>query len=244
MGKVRKLLLAICLIVFLVSAGMLIKYFWTGHMVQKDFEELEKEYTLAELYDKNKDTFGKIKIEDTKLSYPVMYTPDDPEHYLRKNFEGEHSEAGTPFLDGHTDVDNSLNWIIYGHHMKDGTMFKTLVNYDKDGYYEKHPTITLETLKYGKQTYKIFAFGKTTADAEDFNVYHYINITDRSEYNTYVKGLKALSQYDTGITPQYGDRIITLSTCSYHTGDDGGRYVVAAVLVDGDSTDSSGDSNE
>lgn len=233
MGKVRKILFVICLIVFLVSAFMLAKYFYTGHVVQKEFKQLEEEYSLEELYAENSDTFGWVKIADTKLSYPVMFTPvaeNDPEFYLRKNFQKEYSAAGTPFLDGYTDLENSSNWTIYGHHMKDGTMFRTLLDYDEEGFYELHPVIELDTVNYGKHRYQIFAFGKTDALAEGFNVYNYTNITDEYAFNEYVNGLKNMCSYDTGVTPQYGQKIITLSTCSYHSEE--GRYVVAAVEID------------
>ena len=155
-------------------------------LAQKEFKQLEEEYSLEELYAENSDTFGWVKIEDTKLSYPVMFTPvdsNDPEFYLRKNFQKEYSAAGTPFLDGYTDLENSLNWTIYGHHMKDGTMFRTLLDYDDEGFYEQHPVIELDTVDYGKHRYQIFAFGKTDALAEGFNVYNYINVTDEYTYN-------------------------------------------------------------
>lgn len=230
MGKIRKILFVICLIVFLVSGGILAKYFYDGHKVQQAFNKLEEEYSLSELSAQNSDTFGWVKIDDTKLSYPVMFTPEDPEFYLRRNFQKEHSMAGTPFIDGYTDIEESMNWIVYGHHMKDGTMFRTLLDYDDEGFYEQHPVITLDTVKYGKHKYQVFAFGKTDALKEGFNVYDYTNVKNEYDYNNYVKGLKEMSKFDTGITPKYGQKIITLSTCSYHS--DEGRYVVAAVEIE------------
>ena len=227
---IRRILLVICIITFLISGGMLAKYFYVNHQSEKKFEKLNIEFSIEDLYKQNKDTYGWIYVKDTNINYPVMYTPKDPEHYLRKDFEKKYSINGTPFIDGHTDLENSSNMIIYGHHIKSGAMFQNLVKFDKEGYYKKHDDITLQTVKHGTKKYKVFAFGKTSATAKDFNVYNYVNIKDKYKFNEYVRGLKAMSEYDTGITPTYGDKIITLSTCNYHT--DNGRYVVAAVEVD------------
>lgn len=227
---IRKILLVICIVTFLVSGGMLAKYFYVNHQAEKQFETLKVDFSIKDLYKQNKDTYGWIYVKDTNINYPVMYTPDDPEHYLRKDFNEDYSVNGTPFIDGHTDLKKSSNMIIYGHHIKSGAMFQNLVKFDKEGYYKKHGDITLETVKYGTKKYKVFAFGKTSATAKGFNVYDYVNVTTESQFNQYIKGLKSISEYDTGITPTYGDKIITLSTCNYHT--DNGRYVVAAVEVD------------
>lgn len=84
-----------------------------------------------------------------------MYTPDDPEHYLRRDFDGNDSICGVPFLDGACSVDCG-NYIIYGNHMKDGTMFGSLLSYAKKDYWESHPTIQLSTSQ-GQSTYTILA---------------------------------------------------------------------------------------
>lgn len=227
---IRKIVLVICIIVFLVSGGMLAKYFYDGYVVQKEFKALKTDYSLEDLQKQNSDIFGWLYVKDTKINYPVMFTPESPEYYLRRNFKKEHSMAGTPFVDGYTDMENSYNMIVYGHHMKDGTMFNNLLNYDEEDYYKEHQTVELETLSYGNHKYKVFAFGKTDATQEGFNVYDYVNIKTKSQYNSYVQGLKTMTPYDTGITPEFGQKIITLSTCSYHS--DEGRYVVAAVEID------------
>ena len=127
---IRKIILVICIAVFLVSGFKIAKYYYDGHVVQKDFKKLEEEYNLKQLKEKNGDTFAWLKVLDTKISYPVMFTPKSPEYYLRRNFEKKHSMAGTPFLDGHTNLKKSKHMIFYGHHMKDGTMFNNLLNYE------------------------------------------------------------------------------------------------------------------
>ena len=81
----------------------------------------------APLFARNPDLFGWIKIEGTKLNYPVMYTPDDPEYYLRRAFDGSRSMSGVPFLDGRC-FEGCGNYLIYGHHMKNGTMFTPITS--------------------------------------------------------------------------------------------------------------------
>ena len=184
------------------------------------------EYTA--LHDKNPDFWGWIKIEGTQLSYPVMYTPDDSEHYLRRDFDGNYSSRGVPFLDGACS-DDCGNYIIYGHHMKDGTMFGSLLSYAKEDYWEAHPTIQLNTSE-GQSTYTILAaFYAKVHNQEDsgvFRYYQYTDLTDPELFSEYVKQVKTASLYDTGIDVQSGDQLLTLSTCSYHTKN--GRFVVVA----------------
>lgn len=180
------------------------------------------------LAEKNPDFWGWIKIEGTQLSYPVMYTPDDPEHYLRRDFDGNYSTHGVPFLDGAC-LDDCGNYIIYGHHMKDGTMFGTLISYAKKDYWEAHPIIQLNTSE-GQSTYTILAafYAKVynKDDSAVFRYYQYADLTDPDLFNEYVEQIKLASLYDTDVDTQPGDQLLTLSTCSYHTED--GRFVVVA----------------
>ena len=123
--------------------------------------------------------------------------------------------------------------IFYGHHMKDGTMFNNLLNYDDPEYAKAHDTIEVDYVNGGKKSYRVFAYGKTDALKKGFNVYDYVNIQNKGDFNAYIKGVKSMTKKDTGITPKWGDNIITLSTCSYHSEE--GRYVVVAVEIKDDS---------
>ena len=97
----------------------------TNEPAEKETEpEILTQY--ASMYEQNPDLFGWVCIEDTVLDYPVMHTPDDPEKYLRLSFEGETSTAGTPFMDAKCGIDSD-NYIIYGHNMKNGTMFREIL---------------------------------------------------------------------------------------------------------------------
>lgn len=83
---------------------------------------------LAPLFEKNSECIGWIYIEGTNVNYPVMHTPDNPQKYLRKNFDGEYSQSGVPFLDARCSADGGTT-IIYGHNMKNGTQFFDLKKY-------------------------------------------------------------------------------------------------------------------
>lgn len=180
------------------------------------------------LYAENPDLFGWVQIPDTELSYPVMYTPDDPEYYLRRAFDGSASVSGVPFLDGDCPEDGG-NYLIYGHHMSGGTMFALLPSYAKEDFYEEHPVIRFDTL-FERGEYEVMAafYSKAygTDEQDVFRYYQYTDLRSPERFQEYVAQVKAVALYDTGVTAEYGDRLLTLSTCSYHT--DNGRFVVVA----------------
>lgn len=99
---------------------------------------------LTPIMEQNSECIGWICIEGTAVDYPVMYTPNDPQKYLRRNFYGEYSVSGIPFLDYRCSID-STNLIIYGHNMKNGTMFSDLKKYLDSTFRAEHSTIELET---------------------------------------------------------------------------------------------------
>ena len=187
----------------------------------------------ASLFESNSDLFGWIEIEGTKLNYPVMYTPDDPEHYLRRAFDGSRSMSGVPFLDGRC-FEGCGNYLIYGHHMKNGTMFASITSYAKEAFWQEHPVIRFDTL-YETGTYEIVAaFYAKVYSADDVDVFRYYVYTDLSDpevFAEYAEQIKGAALYDTGIEVAYGDQLLTLSTCEYHTAN--GRFVVVAKKADG-----------
>lgn len=107
-------------------------------------EKAEVLRDLSELFTQNGDCIGWLCIPDTAIGYPVMHTPENPQKYLRRSFYGEYSQSGVPFLDGRCSLD-STNLIIYGHNMKNGTMFSDLGKYLDNTFPEKHSTIELQT---------------------------------------------------------------------------------------------------
>ena len=184
---------------------------------------------LAEFYEKNPDICGWIRIENTELDYPLMYTPEDPEKYLRMDFNENYSVGGLPFLDSDCSLDpESGNLIIYGHNMRDGSQFRSIMMYKDRSYWEEHPTIILSTL-YEEREYEVLAafYDRVYYRYEDcFKFYQFIDAEDENAFNEAIAYYKEHSEYETGVTAEYGDRLITLVTCSYHH--EYGRFVVVA----------------
>lgn len=182
----------------------------------------------AEIQLQNPDFYGWIKIDGTHVNYPVMHTPNDPEYYLRRDFNGDYSIPGTIFMDGRNSK-NDDNLIIYGHYMENGTMFGDILNYADEAYFKEHPVIHFDDI-YHENEYEIMAvfFDYVhEVDDTDFKYYNFINAYDESEFDYVIDTLHEKSLYDTNVDAEYGDQLITLSTCSYHVDD--GRFVVVAV---------------
>lgn len=215
-----------------------------------DEEDEEQTYTLLssaeELLEINDEVVGWISIDDTEVDYPLMQHLDDTEgdeYYLYKNIYEEDSKSGSIFLDyrcsfdcvgedGTLEIENSDNLIIYGHNMRDLSMFGSLKNYVNDeDYYEEHPIITLNS-NYGTYQYKIFAY--FIADAEDttdtrFEYWNGINFEDEDEFYDYVNEVKRRTIRITNVDVEYGDSLLTLSTCN--SAFDSARLVIVARLV-------------
>lgn len=186
------------------------------------------------LYDKNRDIAGWLTIDDTTIDYPVMYTPGDNEYYLHLDFNKNWSDPGTPFIDENCRPfdDRTTNVLIYGHNMKSGIMFRELLQYEDENYCKSHKIIKFDTI-YETGRYEVVgAFRAQIYSAEDTEHYHYyefFNASDKEEFDEYIDFVKQNTSYDTGITPEYGDELITLSTCASHVED--GRFVVVARKI-------------
>lgn len=121
------------------------------------------ERNIQALIAENADCIGWLSIDGTNISYPVMHTPSDPQKYLRRNFYGKYSQSGVPFLDGRCDLQSS-NLIIYGHNMKNGTMFSDLKKFLNTDFLNAHRTVKFETAD-GVKTFTVTEVLKTnTAD--------------------------------------------------------------------------------
>ena len=187
------------------------------------------------LYQANNDIIGWIKINGTKVDYPVMQTQDDPEYYIRRGFDKESTSSGTPFMDAASDIFiPTSNFMIYGHNMKNGTMFHDILKYESKDFYKEHKKIKFDTIyKGGQGTYEVIAAGYTQIypkDSDKFKYYQYAGITTESEFNEFIRGVRSLTPYKMDGTAEYGDQLITLSTCAYHV--DEGRFFVVAKRVD------------
>ena len=182
------------------------------------------------LYQQNSDAVGWIKIEGTKLNEAVFQTPNDPNFYLYADINKQKSDHGSIYAWGTADVNKpSDNITLFGHNMKDGSMFAYLGNYYEKSAWENNPLIFFDTLTES-HVYKIFAVFKTSGtDNVGFAYHQMADAKDEAEFNQFVATCKELAFYDTGITPVYGDKLLCLSTCEYTI--DNGRFVVAAVRI-------------
>ena len=247
--KVLYLLMILSAVVFVVSSIMLLVGITKAQKEQAVFDEMiqdvkkleqnentiDSNQLIAQHYSKlklqNNDFAGWIKIEGTQLDYPVMHTPTNAEYYLRRSFDKSYSISGTPFMDANCSFDSNAV-MIYGHYMKNGTMFATLHNYKDKAFFDEHSTILLDTITE-RRTYKIvsafYTEVKAVDDNESFKYYKYIGDLSVEDFEYYIKNVKDCSLYDTGVNIENDDKLLTLSTCSYHH--EYGRFVVVAKLV-------------
>lgn len=231
--KILPFITLLLVLVMLVSGAMIAKEWLERRRDIKGFEKLEEiiisetqdneavENTeqsevsqkrsmrnLEPLFEANGDCMGWIYISDTSVNYPVMYTPQEPQKYLRKNFDGEYSASGVPFLDGNSTPDCD-NLIIYGHNMKNGTMFSDITQYRNKEFFEKHSYIEFETAD-GLKTYRVFA---VVCLKKTDKWYRNSLFENEKQYQNAIAEIKGRSLYDAGVTPQYGEQLLTLSTC-------------------------------
>lgn len=180
------------------------------------------------ILERNSDLVGWLKIPGTRIDYPVLQTPDSPNFYLTRDFYKKDSRHGAIYVCEYADVNApSDNVTIYGHKMKDGSMFSDLFEYMDKDFYLEHSQITFDTLTE-RHTYQIVAAFLTTAAKGGFGYHRYVD-GDAALFDEYIAKCKELSLYDTGVTAQYGDKLITLSTC--YLGIDDGRFVVVAKRI-------------
>ncbi|WP_458120667.1 class B sortase [Paenibacillus sp. Z6-24] len=254
MSTFKKILIAISLLVLVFSLGMIATIFWNGYVEQQKIEKLAKVWEDAdqgrgkaaasplaiktheqvmlpefqELYKRNKDIVGWLKIDDTRINYPIMQNVQDTQYYLNHDFDKKTNTSGLPFLDAHSRINQSNILLIHGHHMKSGGMLADLLKYKQESYYRQHAAFRFDTL-YEKEEYEIVAviLSKVYRKSDSIFKYYQIDkVNTPAEFDDYVQNIKQLALYDTGITPQYGDKLIVLSTCEYST--ENGRLAVVA----------------
>lgn len=183
------------------------------------------------LYSLNKRLIGWVKIDDTYIDYPVLQTVNN-DYYLNHNFDQEEDKNGSIFLDKDCSIyPRSTNLILYGHHMRSGRMFGQLNKYSSEKFYEEHKYIQFDTI-YEKGTYEVMYVFRSKIYEESEIVFKYYQFTDavsETEFESNMKQMADMSLYDTGVNAEYGDELLTLSTCDYYTSD--GRFVVVAKKI-------------
>ncbi|MBR5712856.1 MAG: class B sortase [Lachnospiraceae bacterium] len=181
----------------------------------------------------NPDCFGYLEVPDTKLKLPVMYTPNEYDYYLYRNFSGSYETRGTPFMDSATRLGESQNYIIYAHNMYDGSAFGSLPEYLKKDYYEQHKYIYFNTA-ISEGIYEVIAVCRTAIyepEENRFRYHIYGGPLSQKDFEYYVKSVKRLSNYTIDTTAEWGDELITLSTCYHMRTDDYGRLIVVAKRI-------------
>lgn len=183
---------------------------------------------FSALYAENEDIIGWLSVPGTVINYPVMQCKDN-EYYLRHNFYGEEDKYGCLFVKDIADVDTpGTNFIIYGHNMKDGSMFGDLNKYGKISFYQTHPSLSFDTL-YEERSYEILAVFRSRVYQEEddvFKYYQFYQAETEEEFLLFYESIMDMSIYDTGVTAEFGDTFLMLSTCAYH--EENGRLVIVA----------------
>lgn len=200
----------------------------TTDILAPEPEIMEK---FKSLYAENNELIGWLSIPETTIDYPVMQNEDN-EYYLHHNFYGKDDRYGCLFVKDFVDVNTPCtNFIIYGHNMKDGSMFGELDEYKDESFCREHPLIYFDTL-YEERTYEVMAvFLSQVYESDDaaFKYYEFYQADTEDEFLSFYKAVTDMSLYETGVTAEFGDNFLMLSTCAYHVDD--GRLVVLAKKI-------------
>lgn len=190
----------------------------------------ENTYNLENIAKINSEIIGWIKIDGTNIDYPIMQNGD---YYLHKDIYKNYSSHGTPYLAPFCNVKKSDNLIIYGHHMKDNSMFSQLEKYKNYNFYLNHKYIKFFTIEDGKtieNNYEVMIAFKTIAYSDEgFRYYSYTDFQNYEDYEEFVENCRNLEFYYTGVVGTHQDKYITLSTCEYSQKN--GRMVVVAKKI-------------
>ncbi|MCO6017930.1 SrtB family sortase [Carnobacterium divergens] len=237
----RKLLSGVMLIVLLFSGWKILTILTENQHNQRILADVQKVYqkqaqqtrsvtskkpAFVELKKINPDIKGWISIPDTAIDYPILQSSDN-DFYLKHNYQKEIARAGSVFKDFRNQSESEFNTILYGHNMKDGSMFADLQNYLDEDFFNKHPTFDYETETKSYQV-EVFAAYETTTD------FYYIE-TDFSQpqaYSNYLTTIKQQSKFQTNVIVTDQDQIITLSTCDTGFDYEKGRFVIQGKLIE------------
>ncbi|MBR5558827.1 MAG: class B sortase [Oscillospiraceae bacterium] len=179
-------------------------------------------HDIAQLQELNSDTLCWLTIPDTRVDYPVMHTPQEPQKYLRLSFEHEYAISGVPFLQENCTLD-SQNLVIYGHNMKNGTMFSDITLYADRAYCADHSLVLLETTS-GVREYSVYAAACVKSNDP---WYYFESASNPDQFYEKLEDISAKALYLGNNTPEYGQQLLTISTC-YGANDDD-RILIIAV---------------
>ncbi|MFR2744702.1 MAG: class B sortase, partial [Clostridium saudiense] len=199
----------------------------------KEYNDADKVYNLIReekeesdnLFEKNIDYRGWIKIDNTNINYPILQGQDN-EEYLYKDINNEYIVSGSIFMNYLNNGFDDQNTVLFGHNMKNGTMFANLKKYKEEDFFYNNNYIEIELSNGQYLKYKVFSVYIT--DINDN--YTKTSFEDKDEYKEFLERIKNKSIYKSDISVNENDKIITLSTCSYEFDD--ARLVVTGKLID------------
>lgn len=239
---VSNIILVIAIVVFAVSAYKLYGIFSEYNKGDKEYQKIQdlvintekkddtKEETFSVDFEKlleiNSDVVGWIRFDEpSEINYPVVQGRDN-EEYLKRTFEANTNKLGTLFVDVNNPGDFSgRNTFIYGHNMKNGSMFAQLLKYKDDSFYKEHPYFYIYTPDGKVRTYEIFSAGvvKDTSDS------YIMDYADDAAFHTYIDYIKQQSAYPTSAEVTTASKIVSLSTCTNVRDDE--RFLVHGVMI-------------
>lgn len=247
----RRLFIGLMTCICVFSSVMFLKDIYQSHKAKEEFRAIRSKlkeskieeqvstevpdesssvlHRYEELYKSNDEFVGWIEIKDTQINYPVMQSIEDEEYYLHRNLQKEYSPSGTPFLSANSKVQDSNNQIIvYGHNMKNGTMFSDLRLYREQEFWQDNKSISFDTL-YNERKFEIFAAFEIDVEVGNghFEFYKYPSFESDKNLQMFLEEVKKLSLYDTEVGVKFGETILTLVTCDEFDGSS--RMVVMAV---------------
>ncbi len=245
-SKIKKFVFVIVIIgvVILISfAGKYLYNIYTASQVSNALNNVniystsdnqdfsENVLKLKELKNKNNDIVGWIKIDETKINYPVLQTIDN-EFYTQHDYLKNVSDNGSIVLDKDYKFDPAgMNMFIFGVNKNNYVMFSELLQYKNESFYNEHKNIDIIT-ENNEETYKVVSVFESKIYAENetgFKYYEFANIGNEEQFMEYTKNIKEMSLFKSDEELKYGDQLLTLSTNSYHT--DNGRFVVVAKKI-------------
>ena len=184
--------------------------------IQVDFNKLKKN---------NPDTVGYLKVNNTNIEYVVVKTTNN-DYYLTHNFNKEQNVAGWVFMDyKNTNSSNDKNTVIYGHNMKDGSMFGSLKNTLKTEWQNNKKNRTIQYITE-KETLKYEVFSTYVVNEEEY--YIQTDFNDEEDYSNFLNKVKSRSNYDYQVNIKTTDKVLTLSSCA---GYGNKRVVLHAKLI-------------
>lgn len=227
------IIIAILVVVIGFSLFQIGKILWGYYQGTKTYDSVaqlagvdkskEPKVDFEKLLAKNPDTKGWIRAEGLNINYPIVQGRDN-DYYLYRMFNGEYNRKGSIFLDYRIEHPfEEFMTIVYGHNMKDSSMFSHLMDYEKQDFYEKHKKMTIFT---PDQNYDLEIIGANFLDASASQYKFYFN---ESEKNSYISWIEANSLIKTDVKATSSDKIVMLSTCT--NVDEDGRFVVFGKLM-------------